>query len=193
MNWEHHRFGAKPGQPGREVTTADGIFRIPPIAPVPRRESYFAASEAKNWYELSTEYVEFWKKVAEVLPLYYRVAGAQAENVEPVPPDNGWDRIVCLLDIGNGKLSTNLWKGTKAPEHCDRVWIILKSQWIIDLTQSRDRTTEMDSVYENMHLALAGALRNSMAKVAMDELQRWRPFTLWTAAWDDGTNHRFLY
>jgi hypothetical protein len=180
MQWEFKTFAAKAQQPGREEQTQFGILRFAPKPPLPKRDSYLAVSDIQDPDGLITCMTEYWLKVAEVFPRYYAGKRGGDPLADQAPPemialDNGWDRIVCLIDVANGKFTTNLWKGSQHPRHLDRVWVIAQFSMI-------ERALEDDDWLSIMSSALADAAEREPARTALLELQRWRSFELWVMA-----------
>ena len=198
MEWEFKTFGATAGQPGREQQSPTGVLRFPPKPALPRRDSYFATIDASDWDGVTQALVEYWLKVAEVFPRYY----AGRDLVDPLAGkprdtlalDNGWNRIVCLLDVVQGQFTTNLWKDIQRPPHLDRVWVIARFPMIESaFRRSSEDLAAVAAMIDGMHAALADAARREPARSALAGLRRWREFDLWTMETDDEGTLRPLF
>lgn len=176
LDWQLRSFKAMPGMPGEERSFEGRVMRFPPKPAQPRRDSYFAIAETADWDAVAESLTAYWLKVCEVLPKYY--AGKNTpdplagEPPETVAVDNGWNRIVCILDVINGKITTNLWKGATSPRHCDRVWVIMRVPMIERLFNARPEGKmgpEAEELERQMHKALANAAASEPARVALRE------------------------
>jgi hypothetical protein len=169
-------------------------MRIPAIPPQPQRDSFFARSRARDWDEVARFLVEYWQKVAEVLPQYYRGrTGPDPLANEPpltVPPDAGWNRLVFIVDAVYGKFTTHLWTNDEKPRHLDRVWVIVKFPMIEKLTVGPD--VKWDSLTAKMISALAGAAEHPAARDAVVALRAWRDVSFWVMEAEDPATLRSL-
>jgi hypothetical protein len=182
--WEQKILSAKPGTPATEMQTPRGVMRIPAKPALPERCRFIATLAARKWAAMQEELVAFWEKVCEVIPKYY---GAS----EPSP---AWDRIVCIIDLVHGSITTQLWHGAESPASSDRVTVIARVPWIKELNADASDagagpgSTLLDAVRD----ALRGAAGRQPAKSKLESLNGRHPFSLFTMEPEDAGSLRPL-
>jgi hypothetical protein len=186
MNWEIKVFPARSARPASEQSSPAGPRRFPARGPIPQRDSYLAVSAAESDSEVTSALVEYWQKVAEILPRYYGGRDAPDPLAHKVgltlQPDPGWNRVVIINDSIYGKLTTHLWAGDQQPRQADRVWIILKCA---KFESPPDETEERHASLDRMSVALADAAQQPAAARAVAALRRWRDLSFWIMEAED--------
>lgn len=185
LDWEHHHHKPHPGLPPRELVLPTGTLRVPGTGPRPQSDSFMSIVPTKSWEEVVNVLVQFWVKVATTFPTYYNAnisddVQAALERNE-LAKDERWDRVVCLIDIIYGKVTTSLWCGNQMAKW-NRTWVIVRFPMIDDLCRSfsdEDFEKESEAVNARLREALIVASKREPAQSAISSLQRWRKCSLW--------------
>lgn len=197
--WKISIFASRP--PALRPTLADGNY-LSQGRGIHRRTSFHTEFDAKDWDGVVSCLVEYWTKIAEVLPQFY--AGRESPDPladQPVAEsgiDNGWKRIVLLCDPVYGKFTTHLWRDGERPKQCDRVWIICRFPFIdetFDAAFERDEndTTVGEMLSQRMRESLIEAAKDEQARAAIESLQRWRDFEWWTMEYENPSTLQPLF
>jgi hypothetical protein len=176
--WEQKILSAKPSTPATQMQTPRGVLRIPAKPALPERHRFIATFAARSWPEIEEELVAFWEQICDVLPKYYGEG-------EPSP---AWHRIVCIIDLVYGSITTNLWHRAEPPTASDRVTVIARVPWIKELNAESSNggaggpgATLVDPVRD----ALRGAAGREPAKSRLELLHGRHPFALFTMEPED--------
>lgn len=185
VDWEFSAGKLKPGLPPEELKLPSGIVHYRGASPKPKRDRFMARVATYDWDSIVDALVVFWQKLASTLPDYYK---GDPNSVDPLefdignrPADGNWNRIVCLIDIVYGKITTTLWKDT-APIELERVYVLMILPMIDDLCRSfSDESFERESKAVNARLreALIATSKREPARSAITSLLKWRKCSLW--------------
>jgi hypothetical protein len=183
--WDLVTLSAKPGLPAREQRAATGMIRVPARPGLPERHRYHTTIERQTWDGVEGGLVDFWLKVCDVLPQYF-------PDDKPAPP---WDRIVCIIDVVYGHITTQLRSGVARPVSSDRVTVMVE----VPLMRERgERLSSEDNGAEK--IPVLGAAREALRHAANREpansnlrlLQNWHPFALFSMEPEDEESLRPL-
>jgi hypothetical protein len=198
IEWQHRVSRPHPGLPASELVSPLGTIHVPAAGPRPQRESYFATVPTEDWDSVTEALVHFWLKLAEVLPRFYKGDATPDPLLSKpsVAQDNQWDRIVCLIDIIYGKITTDFWRGSERPPGWERFWIIIKFPMIDALLRnlSDDQfERDVEVALNRLRTALIESANRSPVAGAVQGLMQWRKCTIWAMEEDEPkTLHQIL-